>query len=125
MASRTSTTAKPTAADRLRADQELTEVDTTQPLDQHPTSTLAKVDTNGAHTAALSSVQAGVRMVENQRRHHLLAFESDTWHNLAADLAAAERALTDDQLVDPEVIRRLLGRVEGWAIQRGLNGDGS
>ena len=112
----------PTDADRERHIKGLAEVDTTQPIDQRPTELAPVVP--AADTVALESVQASVRMAETLRRQRLLVFESETWHSLSGDLAAAEGALSEDQLVPPEVIGRILRRVEGWALQRHLNGDG-
>jgi hypothetical protein len=97
-------------------------VDTTQPIDQRTTD-LAPISP-AAETAALVAVQAGMRMAETLRRQRLLVFESETWHSLSGDLAEMEAALSNDKPVPPEVISRMRRRIDGWALQRHLNGDG-
>jgi hypothetical protein len=110
------------ATERVAAIMALSKDDTpTEPVDQRPTD-LAPVNAS-AETAALVAVQAGMRMAETLRRQRQLVYESETWHSLASDLAAAERALSDDKLVPAEVISRILRQIEGWALQRRLNGN--
>jgi hypothetical protein len=130
MASRTPTSKPADAARRVDA---LAEVDTTQPLDQRPTGT-AVVKATG-HTDDDEFYARGIKIVQ---RADTLRFEAQTAVDCRSLLDQARRLLDEAQdqqdicqVVDegivtklPDIGRGLVTLFEGWALQRGLNGEG-